>query len=71
MPRPNRNSQEFFYDTFSDMPIEDQAAALKICEQVHRLAVREAKQKTDQRPADKTAGTESGSAPEQGALIDT
>jgi hypothetical protein len=43
MARPNRKSAEFFYDTFADFSIEDQAAALKILEQVHRLAVRESK----------------------------
>ncbi len=43
MARPNRNSAEFFYNTFADFSIEDQAAALKILEQVHRLAVRESR----------------------------
>ena len=43
MPRPNRKSIEFWYDTFSDMPLDEQAAAMKILEQVHRLAVRESK----------------------------
>jgi len=43
MPRPNRQSKEYWFDTFADMPLEDQAAALKILEQVHRLAQREAK----------------------------
>jgi hypothetical protein len=41
MPKPNRQSVEYWFDTFSDMPLEDQAAALKILEQVHRLAKRE------------------------------
>lgn len=37
MARPRRNTAEAFYDVFADMNIEDQAAALKILEQVYRL----------------------------------
>ncbi len=44
MARPNRKSQEFWFDTFADFPLDEQAAALKILEQVHRLALRETKQ---------------------------
>lgn len=51
MPRPNRKSQEFWFDTFADFPIGEQAAALKILEQVHRLAVRETKRNSTQQPA--------------------
>lgn len=43
MSRPRRSTAEAFYDVFADFTIEDQAAALKILEQVHRLAIREAK----------------------------
>lgn len=43
MPTPTRKTAEAFYDVFQDMPIDDQAAALKILEQVHRLALREKK----------------------------
>ena len=43
MARPKRNTVNAFYDEFSDMPLDEQAAALKIPEQVHRLAVRESK----------------------------
>ena len=43
MARPRRSTAEAFYDVFADFPLEDQAAALKILEQVHRLAVRESK----------------------------
>lgn len=52
MPRPKRTTAEAFYDVFADFPIEDQAAALKILEQVHRLAKREkpAKEPTKQEP---------------------
>ena len=42
MPRPRRTTGEAFYDVFADFTLEDQAAALKILEQIHRLAVREA-----------------------------
>lgn len=47
MPRPRRATAEAFYDVFADFSIEDQAAALKILEQVHRLRIRE----TSKRPA--------------------
>lgn len=43
MPRPTRKTAESFYDVFADMPLDEQAAALKILEQVHRLASRDAK----------------------------
>lgn len=45
MGRPRRSTAEAFYDVFADFTIEDQAAALRILEQVHRLAVRESKRK--------------------------
>jgi len=57
MPRPRRSTAEAFYDVFADFPLEDQAAALKILEQVHRLAKRDAKKPllgadgADNRPA--------------------
>ena len=41
MARPRRSTAEAFYDVFADFSLEDQAAALRILEQVHRLAVRE------------------------------
>jgi hypothetical protein len=43
LAKPRRTTSEAFYDVFADMPLEDQAAALKILEQVHRLAQREKK----------------------------
>lgn len=43
MAKPTRKTAESFFDVFADMPVEDQAAALKILEQVHRLAQRERK----------------------------
>lgn len=45
MPRPRRSTSDAFYDVFADMPLEDQAAALEILKQVHRLALRESKQR--------------------------
>lgn len=41
MSRPRRSTAEAFYDVFADFPLEDQVAALKIMEQIHRLAKRE------------------------------
>ena len=41
MAKPRRSTSEAFYDVFADMPLDDQAAALRILEQVHRLAKRE------------------------------
>ncbi len=52
MARPRRNTAEAFYDVFADFDIDDQAAALKILEQVHRLAVRESKRKPVAQNAD-------------------
>ena len=43
MGKPRRTTSEAFYDVFADMPLDDQAAALKILEQVHRLKQREVK----------------------------
>lgn len=60
MARPRRATIEVWYDIFSDMPIDDQAAALKILEQVHRLAVREAKRSSTQQPAEPSLLLESG-----------
>ena len=48
MARPNRNSKEGWFDLFADFPIDEQAAALRILEQVHRLAVRESKRNSKQ-----------------------
>lgn len=50
MPRPRKGTAEVFYDTFSDFPLEDQAAALKILEQVHRLAKRDVARKNGTAP---------------------
>jgi hypothetical protein len=47
MAKPNRKSQEAFYDVFADMPLADQAAALRILEQVHRLAQRDTKRRAE------------------------
>jgi len=41
MAKPRRATAEAFYDVFADFPVADQASALKILEQIHRLAVRE------------------------------
>lgn len=55
MPRPRRATAEAFYDVFADFTIEDQAAALKILEQVHRLRIRET---TKRQPAPATVASE-------------
>lgn len=46
MARPRRATADAFYDVFADFPLEDQAAALKILEQINRLAIREAGKRT-------------------------
>ena len=43
MARPRRSTEESFYDVFSDFDVEDQAIALIVLEQIHRLAKRERK----------------------------
>jgi hypothetical protein len=55
MPRPRRATAEAFYDVFADFSIEDQAAALKILEQVHRLRIRET---TKRQPAPATVASD-------------
>lgn len=61
LARPRRNTAEAFYDVFADMPLEDQAAALKILEQVHRLALRE--KKPTRAPAAQADGKPGGQLP--------
>jgi hypothetical protein len=51
MARPRRSTGEAFYDVFADFTVEDQAAALRILEQIHRLAVREAAKRKSPAPA--------------------
>lgn len=62
MPRPNRQSTEYWYDTFSDFSLEDQAAALKVLTQINRLAIRE-----QQRTAKKPTVVGDSAAPEETA----
>jgi hypothetical protein len=40
MARPRRTTEEEFYDIFSSWPIDDQAMALRVMEQIHRIAKR-------------------------------
>ncbi len=42
MPRPNRKTVEAWYDVFADMDPEEQAIAMRVLEQTHRLAKRAA-----------------------------
>ena len=43
MARPRKGTEEVFYDTFADWDAEDQRAALKVLEQIHRMTTRAAK----------------------------
>ncbi len=45
MPRPRKGTEEVFYDTFADFDLIDQAAALKVMQAIHRLAIRDAGRK--------------------------
>jgi len=45
MARPRRGTEETFYDTFADWEPEDQAAALKVLEALHRQKVRESRRR--------------------------
>ncbi len=40
MARPNRNTQDAFYDVFADMSPEEQIIAMRVLEQTHRIAKR-------------------------------
>jgi hypothetical protein len=40
MPKPTRKTIEAFFDIFADMDPEEQAVAMKVLEQTHRLAQR-------------------------------
>ena len=44
MARPRKPTNDYMFDQFADLPVEDQAACLEIMRQIHRLAVRESKQ---------------------------
>lgn len=41
MSRPRRGTEAVFYDTFADWSVEDQAAALRVLEALHRQKQRE------------------------------
>ena len=41
MARPRKTTEETWYDTFSSWELEDQAIALKVLDQIHRIAERE------------------------------
>lgn len=43
MARPRKGTEQVFYDTFADWPLEDQAAAIKVLNELHRQKSREAK----------------------------
>lgn len=60
MATPKRNTVEAFYDVFADMKPEEQAIAIKVLEQTHRLAKRSEKKKAaapDWQTADTTHNT--------------
>ena len=40
MARPKRTERQLMFDEFADMPLEDQAAALAIMQEIHRQARR-------------------------------
>jgi hypothetical protein len=50
MARPRKAIDSIFYDVFSDMPVEEQAIALRICEQIYRLKQREPKSSAKSAP---------------------
>jgi hypothetical protein len=50
MPRPRKGTEQVFYDTFADWPIEDQAAALKVLNELHRQRQREARRQQPPSP---------------------
>lgn len=51
MARPRRSTEEEFYDIFASWPTDDQAIALRVMEQIHRIAKRAAKKsETEEAP---------------------
>lgn len=48
MPRPKKSIEDTFYDVFASWAIDDQRAALKVLEQLHRQKVRDAGRATKQ-----------------------
>lgn len=51
MPRPRKGTEEVFYDTFSDWPEDDRAAALRVLEAIHRTLCRQSRRVND-KPAE-------------------
>lgn len=73
MSKPRRGTEQVFYDTFADWPAEDQAAALKVLEALHRQTERQTRRRIepgavpgndDERPARTLFQPRSGPGPE-------
>ncbi len=52
MARPRRTTEEEWYDVFSGWDAEDQAVALRVLEQIHRIAKRNGKKAEAPVPGD-------------------
>jgi hypothetical protein len=58
MPKPNRKTVEAWYDVFADMDPEEQAIAMRVLEQTHRLAKRAAPKVATDKPEQISLPTE-------------
>ena len=50
MPRPKKSIEDTWYDCFNAWDADDQRAALKVLEQLHRVKLREEKATTKPAP---------------------
>lgn len=57
MSKPRRTTAEAFYDVFADFELADQAAALRILNELHRQKIRESKRKPAAEPAEPATAT--------------
>lgn len=57
MSKPRRTTAEAFYDVFADFELADQAAALRILNELHRQKIRESKRKPAAEPATAAVAT--------------
>lgn len=60
MAKPRRTTEEEWYDVFSRWDVEGQAIAIRVLEQIHRIAKRGPKPQPTEEPGEKLDLRESG-----------
>ena len=68
MARPRKGTEEVFFDTFADWPADDQAAALRVLEQIHRQTKRNGKWSGNRTSESVVGALAETGTPLQGAL---